>query len=147
MSDFYHDFNLYHKDGKLSKHNYKNKYLAKCSLLLSLYVNDGVLIFYSRSEAKVGTNIYYNVMRRLGLTMYRGLGKKNSKTEAVYFPTRNKLQSWIKLYDSSLIDHQKFIPLLDPICKNKKTSLKKMKHILERAYEKADVTKDFEVGK
>ena len=59
-------------------------------------------------------------MKRLGLTIHRSLGKKKSKTEVVYFSTRNKMQEWIKLHDSSLINCQELLSLIYLSHKKKK---------------------------
>lgn len=112
-----------------------------------LYVDDGALIFNSRYDAKLSTNIYYNEIRRLGQTMHRGLDKKNSKIKEFYFRTRNKLQSWIKSHESDMINHQYFLPLMDPTRKKKENPLKKMKYVLDKSYDKANKTIDFEVEK
>ena len=42
-------------------------------------------------------------MSRLGLIMYLGKVKKKSKTEAVFFPSRTKLQSWINENEKILL--------------------------------------------
>ena len=42
-------------------------------------------------------------MSRLGLTMHVGKGEKSSKIEAVFSPSRTKMQSWIDEHEKSLI--------------------------------------------
>ena len=42
-------------------------------------------------------------MSRLGLTMHVGKGDKESKTEAVFFTSRTKIQSWFNEYERNLL--------------------------------------------
>ena len=77
-------------------------------------------------------------MSRLGLTMHVGKGEKASKTEAFFFPSRTKMQSWIDKHEKSLISD---INLPLDISKKKcKTPLKNMKVITDRFYMKAKET-------
>ena len=54
-------------------------------------------MFNSRLEAILGTNICCSEMKILGLIMYRGIRKNDSKTEDVYFPSRSKIKQCIKI--------------------------------------------------
>ena len=72
-------------------------------------------------------------MKLLGLKMHTGIGKKSSKTEAVYFSSRSKIQSWIKNNEENLLPLKSPSPL-DLIVKTKKKSLRNMKHIIDRQY-------------
>ena len=63
----------------------------------------GALPFVSREDTILGTNIVFETMARLGLNMHVGTKNKGSKTEAVYFPSRTKIISWLKEYDEKLL--------------------------------------------
>ena len=102
MPNFIHDTNDYHNKGQLS-HKIKKMFLTKDELFIFLYVDDGALIFSSREESIIGTEICYIQMKRLRLNMHTGDGKKPSKTEAVFFLSRSKIQSWIENHERSLI--------------------------------------------
>lgn len=77
------------------------------------------------------------MMEKYLVLNYRRIGKNELKIEAIYFPTRPKIQHWINIYESSLINHQDFLPLVDPSLKIKETHLKKLNHRIDRVYEKA----------
>ena len=62
-------------------------------------MNDSALPFVSREDTSLGTNIAFEAMARLGLKMHIGTKNKGSKTEAVYFPSRTKIISWLKDHD------------------------------------------------
>ena len=66
-------------------------------------MDDGALPFVSRGDTILGTNISFETMARLGLNMHIGTKKKASKTEAVYFPSRTKIISWLKEHDEKLL--------------------------------------------
>ena len=85
-------------------------------------------------------------MKRLGLNMHTGDGKKPSKTEAVFFPSRSKIQSWIKNHERTSIS-QYNSSFLDLTKKKKKAPLKTMKLIIERQYNIAPETKSFVICK
>ena len=55
-------------------------------------------MFNSRLEAILGTNICCSEMKILGLIMYRGIRKNDSKTEDVYFLQDLKLNNVLKLW-------------------------------------------------
>ena len=38
----------------------------------------------------------FNQMKRMGLNTHVGSGKKGSKTEAVFFPSRSKTSEWLR---------------------------------------------------
>ena len=68
----------------------------------------------------------------MGLKYTLELGK-SSKPEAVYFPLRSKIKSWIKNHE----DNQ--LPLKPPslvgiVAKLKEKPLENMKHIIDRQY-------------
>ena len=102
---FYHNSNLHNKGGKLIRHNttynkkdwlssYNYRFpFTKDELLLLLYVDDGALIFTTRSDTIVGSKIAFMQMKIMGLNMHVGLGDKQSKTEAMFFPTRENIQN------------------------------------------------------
>ena len=60
-----------------------------------LYVDDGALMFSSRNEAILGSNIIFEQIARMGLKMHVGTVSKASKTESFYFPSRSKVTSWL----------------------------------------------------
>ena len=70
------------------------------NFFLLLYVDDGALIFFSKNEAILGSNIIFEQMARTRLTIHVGIGLKASKTEAVYFPSRSKITSWLLNHES-----------------------------------------------
>ena len=88
---FCHDTNAYYNGGQVLRQKYKKKYITKDEAFLLLYVDDGASLFNSRNDAIIGTNIIFNQMKRMGLNMHVGSGKKASKTEAVFFPSRSKI--------------------------------------------------------
>ena len=94
--------NAFYKGGVLIKHNNKKRFLTKDEIFLLLYVDDGALPFVSREDTILGTNIAFETMARLGLNMHVGTKNKASKTEAVYFPSRTKIISWLKNHDEKL---------------------------------------------
>ena len=122
---FYHNSNLHNKGGKLIRHNttynkkdwlssYKYRFpFTKNELLLLLYVDDGALIFTTRSDAVLGSKIAFMQMKRMGLNMHVGLGDKQSKTEAMFFPTRENIQNWIKEYKNFSLSSTT-MPIIDP---------------------------------
>ena len=103
MLNFLHDTNAFFNKGQLLSHKNNRKFLTKVELFLFLYVDDSASILSTRREAILGTEICFEQMKRLGLNMHTGDGKKPSKTEAVFFPSRSKIQSWIKNHENSLI--------------------------------------------
>ena len=70
------------------------------NFFLVLYVDDGALIFSSKNEAILGSNIFFEQMARMTLTIHVGTGSKSSKTEAVYLPSRSKITSWLLNHES-----------------------------------------------
>ena len=85
-------------------------------------------------------------MKRLGFNMHTDDGKKPSKTEAVFFPSRSKIQSRIKNHERTSIS-QYNSSFLDLTKKKKKAPLKTMKLIIERQYNIAPETKNFVIYK
>ena len=51
-------------------------------------------------------------MIRLGVVVNTGKGDKPSKTEAVYFSSKTRIQSWIKNYKNNIIQDST-LPLID----------------------------------
>ena len=139
MIPFYHNSNLCHKKGNLTCHKMKDKFFTKDELFLFLYVDDGALPFLSRLDALLGSEITLREMSRLGLNIHLGKGEKSSKTEAVFSPSRTKMQSWIDEHDKNLISDIN-LPI-DNTKKKYKTPLKNMKVITDRSYRKAEETR------
>ena len=146
MPHFSHDTNNFYNKGQLISHKIKKRFLTKDELFLFLYVDDGASIFSSGKEAILGIEVCYIQMKRLGLNIHTGNGKKPSKTEAVFFPSRSKIQSWIENHERSLIS-QYNSSFLDLIKKKEKNPLKSMKSIIERQYSIAPETKTFVICK
>ena len=95
--EFCHDtFNAYYKGERVLRQKFKKKFTTKDEAFLLLYVDDGASLFNSRNDDIVGTNIIFNQMKRMGLNMHVGSGKKASKTEAVFFPSRSKISEWLR---------------------------------------------------
>ena len=103
MIPFHHNSNCCNKDSKLISHKLKDKCFTTDELFLCLCVDDGALPFLSRSGALLGFEIIYREMSRLGLTIHVGRGDKESKTEAVFFPSRSKIQSWIFDHENNFL--------------------------------------------
>ena len=103
MIPFHHNSNICHKEVKLISHKMKDKFFTKDELFLFVYVDDDALPFLSISDALLGSEITLREMSRLGLTMHVGKGEIASKTEAVFSPSRTKIQSWIDEHEKSLI--------------------------------------------
>ena len=111
-------------------------------------MDDGALPFVSREVTILGTNIAFETMVRLGLNMHVGTKNKASKTEAVYFPSRTKIISWLKDHDEKLLPNpEDSTTMLDPNKKIKKRTLEQQKHIIDRCYVKAEETKKYIVNK
>ena len=103
MPNLLHDTNAFFNKGQLLSHKNNRRFLIKDELFFFLYVNDGASIFSTRREAILGTEICFEQMKRLGLNMHTGDGGKHSKTEAVFFLSRSKIQSWVKNHENNLI--------------------------------------------
>lgn len=85
-------------------------------------------------------------MRGFSLEMYTGKGKKISQTKTAYSLQRTKTQSCIKNNYFSIIQHQDILPLINQTRTIKKNYLKKkLKHIIDKYYVKADAIKNFTV--
>ena len=140
MIPFHHNSNFCNKDSKLISHKLKDKCFTKDELFLCLYVDDGALPFLSILDALLGSEINYREMSRLGLTMHVGRGDKESKTEAVFFPSRAKIQSLISDHEKNFQTGRNLT--LEPLeeTKKKRTSLKKMKVITDKIYANAKET-------
>ena len=111
-------------------------------------MDDGALPFVSRGDTILGTKIFFETMARLGLNMHVGTKNKASKTEAVYFPSRTKIISWLKEHDEKLLPSPEDSTLMvDPSNKVRKRTLKQQKHVIDRCYVKADETKKYIVNK
>ena len=48
-------------------------------MFILLYVDDGALLFESHEEAVLGTNIMFDQMKIMGLSIHIGSKKKNQK--------------------------------------------------------------------
>lgn len=57
-------------------------------LFYILYVDDGAFAFENRTDATKGAAILYKHLARFGLIMHIGRQGKQSKTEAMYFPSK-----------------------------------------------------------
>ena len=74
--------------------------------------------------------------------MHTDKGNKPSKTKAIYFPSRTKIQAWIKDYEKSMIQNS-ILPLKDKdIEKERNFLLKKLNIISGRYYIKAKETQN-----
>ena len=49
----------------------------------------------------LGSKITFMQMKRIGLNMHVGIGDKQSKTEAMFIPTKANIQKWIKEYNKA----------------------------------------------
>ena len=87
IPSFFHNSNLYNKDGKLIRHDTTSnkggkmasfnsrRPLTKDELFLLLYVDDGALIFTNRLVSILGSKIAFTQMERMGLNMHVGKGE------------------------------------------------------------------------
>ena len=66
-------------------------------------MDDGALLFVSREDTILGTNIAFETVARLDLNIHVGTKNRAPKTEAVYFPSRTKIISWLKEHDENLL--------------------------------------------
>ena len=87
----------------LIKHINKKRFLIKDEIFILLHIDDGVLPVVSGEDTILGTNIVFEIMARLGLNMHVGTKNKASKTEAVSFPSKTKIISWLKDHDEKLL--------------------------------------------
>ena len=78
---FLHDTNTFFNKDQLLSHKNKRRFLTKDELFLFLYVDDGALIYSTRREAKLGTEICFEQMKRLGLNIHTEDWKKPSNLD------------------------------------------------------------------
>ena len=131
IPSFNHNSNLHNKRGILIRYNtsynkkggllsYKfRRPFMKDELFLLLYIADGALIFRNRFDATLGSKIDFMQMKRMGLNMHVGPGDKQSKTEAIFFPTRVNTQNWIEEYNKASLPSTT-IHSIDPDAPKKK---------------------------
>lgn len=62
---------------------------------LLLLVDDGALTFNTKWEIILGTYINFNQMKWINSNMQFDCGDKDSKTEAIYSPSRSKVCKWL----------------------------------------------------
>ena len=105
-------------------------------------MDDGAFVFNNRKDLETESLIAFTQMKHLGLNMHVGVGKKTSKTEAMYIPHRSIIRSWINDHDKNLLS-QSNLPVLDPLTKKRKTSFKQMSHIVEKYYDRSSKTKKY----
>ena len=77
--------------------------LTKDKFFFLLFVDDGALMFISRSETILETKIILRDMSKLSFVMHTDKRNKASKTEAVPFPSRTKTQSRIHIQETNMI--------------------------------------------
>ena len=75
---------MIHNGGQLIKHSLKRNHMAVDNIFLLLYVDDGVGIFSSRTDAMTGSNIILKEMARLGLNMHIGRNKNLRKPKPFF---------------------------------------------------------------
>ena len=92
----------------------------------------------SRKEAILGSNKLFEQMARMGLKMHVETRSKASKTEAIYFPYRFKITSWLLNHESLQISsyHESF-SLVEAGKKEKRITGDLLKKIIDNCYEKA----------
>ena len=100
-------------------------------------------MFSSRKDAILGSNVIFEQMARMGLKIHVGTGSKASKTEAVYFPSRSKITSWLLNHDFLQISsyHETF-SLVEVGKKEKRILGERLKKIVDGCYEKSVETDD-----
>ena len=62
-------------------------------------------------------------MKRMGLNMHVGTGDKQSKTETMFFPTRENIPNWIKEYIKVSLSSTA-MPIINPDAPKKNLPLK-----------------------
>ena len=72
----------------------KTNFNEKTQIPALLFMDDGALPFNSRDDLINGAIICINIMAKFGLTIHTGKGSKSSKTEAVFFPSYEKINKW-----------------------------------------------------
>ena len=73
--------------GRLTGHKKKTfEQVTLLALFCVLYVDDGAFPFEDRDQLTRGLSFIYSHFTRFGLEMHVGRGKKDSKTECVFFP-------------------------------------------------------------
>ena len=104
IPSFFHNSNLYNKGCKLTRHDTTSnksgsmvsydscRPLTKDELFILLYVDDGALIFTNRSDVILGSKIAFTQMERMGLNMHVGKREEKSKTEFMFYPSRETMQ-------------------------------------------------------
>ena len=133
--------------GSLANHKTSSKpldpSLPQLLAHMLIYVDDCAALFNSRADAILGITILEKVMKRLGLKMHTGnkIEKRNSKTEAIFFPSSRTCLTWIKHHESSLLP-----PTTEPSTNTKQTTIKhtlsaqQKDTILHRAYSNSSDT-------
>ena len=136
IPSFYHNSNLYNKCGKLIRNDishhkgsklssYSSRHpLTKNELFLLLYVDDGAIMFTNRQDTILRSRIAFLQMKRIVLNMHIAIDDKQSKTEAVFFPSRETIQIWIEEYQKSSLPPSN-LPIIDPDAPKKGVPLKK----------------------
>ena len=77
-------------------------------------------------------------MARMGLKMHVGTGSIVSKTEAIYFPSRSKITSWLLNHESLQISScRETFSLVEVGKKENRISDERLKNIVDDCYEKA----------
>ena len=90
----------------------------------------------------LGSKITFMQMKRIGLNMHVGIGDKQSKTEAMFIPTKANIQKWIKEYNKTSL-YSTTMPIINPYARKKeKSSVKKMETIINRCYDTSMCTKE-----
>ena len=78
----------------IRKPSKKVNFNLKTQVPALLFMDDGALPFNSRDDLINGAIICINTMAKFGLTIHTGKGAKISKTEAVFFPSYERINRW-----------------------------------------------------
>ena len=87
----------------IRKPSKKTKFNMKTQVPALLFIDDDALPFSSRNDLINGAIICINIMAKFGLTIYTGRGSKVSKTEAVFFPSYEKINKWKSTLNGRLL--------------------------------------------
>jgi hypothetical protein len=83
----------YNMDDKIMGRSYKSKKYSEFDFHRSLYADDGAFLLTSRVDVERAVPVIFRVLEAFGLTMHVGRGGKQAKTEAVFYPSAEKLKS------------------------------------------------------
>ena len=110
-------------------------------------LDDETSLNNSRNDVILRTNMIFNTMKRMGINMHVGSGKKAFKTEAIFSPSRSKISEWLRKGKiESIFSSEDQSEIIDPSSKEKKVPYHVTKKVLDKAYNNTCETNDIIVN-